>query len=38
VLERRGYRQARERAKARLRTGYDLGWTPPKSRDEIYER
>jgi hypothetical protein len=38
VLERRGYRQARERAKARLRTGYDLGWTPLASRDELYER
>lgn len=38
VEERRGYRQARERALTRLRQGYDLGWTPPKSRDELYER
>lgn len=38
VRERGGFRQARERAKARLRAGYDLGWTPPASRDEIYER
>ncbi len=38
IEERRGYRQARARAQARLRQGYDLGWTPPKSRDEIYER
>lgn len=38
VEERRGYRQARERAQARLSQGYDLGWTPPKSRDELYER
>jgi hypothetical protein len=38
VRERGGFRQARERAKARLQTGYDLGWTRPASRDEIYER
>jgi hypothetical protein len=38
VRERRGFEQARKRAKARLRAGYDLGWTPPASRDEIYER
>jgi hypothetical protein len=38
VRERRGFEQARLRAKARLRAGYDLGWTPPASRDEIYER
>ena len=38
VRERKGFRQARERAKARLQAGYDLGWTPPASRDEIYER
>jgi hypothetical protein len=30
--------KAQERAKARLQTGYDLGWTPFASRDEIYER
>ena len=38
VRERRGFEQARQRAKTRLRVGYDLGWTPPASRDEIYER
>jgi hypothetical protein len=38
VQERRGFEQARQRAKARFRAGYDLGWTPPASRDEIYER
>lgn len=38
VRERKGYQQARLRAKARLRTGYNLGWTPPASRDELYER
>lgn len=29
---------ARPRALARLRTGYDLQWTPPRSRDELHER
>jgi len=38
VRERKGFQQARIRAKARLNTGYDLRWTPPTSRDEIYER
>ena len=38
VEERRGYQQARERAQARLRKGFDLGWTPAGSRDELYER
>lgn len=38
VRERRGFHQARGRAKARLRAGLDLGWTPPASRDELYER
>jgi hypothetical protein len=38
VRERRGFQQARERAKIRLRTGFDLGWAPAASRDELYER
>jgi len=38
VRERRGYEQARRRAMARLRRGYDLNWTPPASRDELHER
>lgn len=38
VRERRGFQQARERAKARLRTGYELGWAKPPARDELYER
>lgn len=38
VRERRGFQLARERAKARLRAGFDLGWNPPASRDELYER
>jgi len=33
-----GYEEARKRALARLRKGYDLGFTPVKSRDELYER
>jgi hypothetical protein len=38
VRERKGYHQARRRAVARLRTGFDLHWTPPRSRDELHER
>ena len=38
VRERRGYQQARRRAVARLRRGYDLQWKPPASREELHER
>jgi hypothetical protein len=38
VRERKGYHQARRRAIARLRRGFDLRWTPPSSRDELHER
>jgi len=38
VRERKGYQQARRRAVARLRRGLNLGWTPPRSRDELHER
>ena len=38
VRERKQYDQARRRALARLRTSYDLNWTPPRSRDELHER
>lgn len=38
VRERKGYHQARRRALARLRKGFNLGWTPPNSRDELHER
>lgn len=38
VRERKGYQQARRRAVARLRRGFDLRWTAPQSRDELYER
>jgi hypothetical protein len=32
------YDQARKSAQARLRVGWNLGWTPNKSRDELHER
>jgi len=38
VRERKGYEQARRRAIARLRRGFDLQWIPPASRDELHER
>lgn len=38
VRERKGYDAARRRALARLNRGWDLGWTPPSSRDELHER
>ena len=34
VRERKTYERARKRALARLREGFDLQWTPPRSRDE----
>lgn len=38
VRERRAYDHARRRALARLRAGFDLSWTRPRSRDELHER
>ncbi len=38
VRERRRYHQARQRAVARLRAGFDLHWSPSGSRDELHER
>jgi hypothetical protein len=38
VRERKSYDRSRRRALARLRDGMSLGWTPPRSRDELYER
>jgi len=38
VRERKGYQQARKRAVARLRKGFDLRWTPPATGDELHER
>lgn len=32
------YENAMRRALKRLEKGYDLGWTPPASRDELHER
>jgi len=38
VNERKAYGRARKRALARLREGLDLGWSPPRSRDELHQR
>ena len=38
VRERKAFDRARRRAVARLRKGLDLGWTPPRSRDDLHER
>jgi hypothetical protein len=34
----KAFERARRRARARLKTGYDLGWRRPISRDELHER
>jgi hypothetical protein len=38
VRERKGYHLARRRALARLKTAFDLDWTPSRSRDELHEQ
>jgi hypothetical protein len=38
VRQLREYEQARKRAIARLRRGFDLHRTPPASREELHER
>ena len=38
VRKRTSYDHSRRRALARLRDGMSLGWTPPGSRDELYDR
>jgi len=38
VRDRDGYEQAKKRALARMKHASDLGYTPPASRDELYER
>jgi len=38
VRDAKAYEAARRRALERLAGGYDLGWTPPTSRDELHER
>lgn len=36
--ERKDYDTARRRALALMKEGFDLGWTPPRSREELHER
>ena len=38
VRERKSYDRSSKRALARLREGMTLGWTPTRSRDQLYER
>jgi hypothetical protein len=38
LRDREGYEQAKKRALAILRKGFDLGYEPPASRDELHER
>ena len=38
VRERKSYDRSRRRALERLREGMNLDWSPPRSRDELYER
>jgi hypothetical protein len=38
VRDRKSYDRSRRRALERLREGMNLGWAPPRSRDELYER
>ena len=38
VARKPGYDAAKARALARLKRGYDLGWAPPSSRDELHGR
>jgi len=38
VTRSKEYERARISAQARLHSGMKLGWTPPASRDELYER
>ncbi|MGH9796148.1 MAG: hypothetical protein ACRD5G_15375 [Candidatus Acidiferrales bacterium] len=38
VREQKAFERARRRALARLHRRLELGWTPPKSRDELHQR
>ncbi len=38
VRERKDYDAARRRALALMREGFDLRWSPPRSREELHER
>jgi len=38
VRERKNYEKAKRRALALMRKGFDLQWSPPRSRNELHER
>jgi hypothetical protein len=38
VRRERDYEAAKARALSRLESGFDLQWTPPRRREELYER
>lgn len=38
IRRHKAYETARRRALARLRRGFRLEWTPPRSRDALHER
>jgi len=38
VRQRKGFDRARKRALARLVKGFDLRWSPPRTRAELHER
>ena len=38
LRERKRYDRSRRRALARLSEGMSLDWTPPRTRDELYQR
>ena len=38
VRQEKAYEKAKRRALARLRQGFDLGWAPAASREELHER
>jgi hypothetical protein len=38
IRQGKGHDRSRRRALARLEKGWDLGWTPAASRDELHER
>jgi hypothetical protein len=38
LRERKNFHGSRRRALARLREGTNLGWRPPRTREELYDR
>ena len=38
VREQKAYDCAQRRALARMQKGYDLGWSPPPTREHLHER